>query len=133
MCITVIVGYAHNLCTDRRHDKLFILHLARAMHLAPCVPVRFVTGSIAAHLHPPRSSTIISSNRGRKSTPPPLSRIPSTDGKPSIVLKYSKDFDDKETLVCIPFLSSSISPRVRKMAELGTRCTIDRFRAERAQ
>lgn len=73
MCITVIVGYAHNLCTDRRHDKLFILHLARAMHLAPCVPVRFVTGSIAAHLHPPRSSTIISSNRGRKSTPSPES------------------------------------------------------------
>lgn len=75
MCITVIVGYAHNLCTDRRHDKLFILHLARAMHLAPCVPVRFVTGSIAAHLHPPRSSTIISSNRGRKSTPSPESSL----------------------------------------------------------
>lgn len=35
MCITVIAGYAHNLCTDRRHDKLFILHLARARD-APC-------------------------------------------------------------------------------------------------
>lgn len=51
MCITVIVGYAHNSCTDRRHDKLFILHLARATD-APCslYRVRFVTSSDPSQL-----------------------------------------------------------------------------------
>lgn len=109
----------------------FCIWRARAMHLAPCVPARFVTGSIAAHLHPARSSTIISSNRGRKSTPPlllpspELSPFPMENHRSYDASIFSKDFDD-DSLVCIPFLSSPISPRVvRKMAELGTRCTIE--------
>lgn len=95
MCITVIAGYAHNLCTDRRHDKLFILHLARARDapcsLCPCAfRDRLYRGSFASCplLH---DYFFESWKEIDTSAPPPLSRIVApSNGKPSMRVYFRR-------------------------------------------
>lgn len=110
----------------------------RAMHLAPCVPaLRFVR---RLYSRPFASTIIISSNRGRKwTTPPQTFREIHRWKTPSILRVYNFRITyfplDEDTFNSVQG-SVFASPRfhrdlgaARKMAELGTRCTIDRFRA----